>query len=136
VTILEATIAAALTAAALTAAAQFAVASARAARSAEERQLAADEASNVLERLFVRSWEELTREAAGKEGLSDAAQSRLHEGRIEVAIADEPPDESADGPALQMKRITVSVHWRNAAGEWVAPARLAAFKSRLAEASP
>lgn len=128
-TILEAMIAATIVVAALAATGQLAASSARAARTAEDRLLAAEEASNILERLFVLPWDELTPDIAVEQPLSTAAQERLRDPQLEATVVD-ASDSPDDSEAIEIKRITVSIRWRNAAGEWVQPMRLSAWRSR------
>ena len=130
-TVLEATISLVILAAALTGTTQLAVTASRASRVADDRLFAADEASNVMERLFVLDWEKLTSERANEEKLSELARSRLQDAALEIEVTSPTADDSnEDGATMQVKRIRVRIHWSNAAGERGRPVELSAWRSR------
>ena len=96
-------------------------------RSAERRQSAADEAANVLERLTLRPWDDLTPEAVRGVPLSDQARRVLPDGALSVQVAEAGKD-------VAMKRITVEVRWRDRAGGATKPVRLTAWVARRGRA--
>jgi hypothetical protein len=93
-------------------------------RGAGRRQIALQEAANLMEHLSARPWEELTPEAARSINLSRTSASSLRDGTLDVAIAPSPGDPLA-------KRITIVVRWGDAAGNTAAPVRLVAWVHRL-----
>ncbi len=95
-------------------------------RGAERRQVATQEAANLMERLAARPFDELTPESAKRLALSDHAKASLRDGSIDVVIA----AIAGDVPA---RRITIEVRWRDRSGEPVAPVRLVAWVHRRGE---
>jgi hypothetical protein len=94
-------------------------------RAADERQLALIEASNVVERLAVRPWNELTPKMPLPQ-LSPAVGSRLpgSELSVEVTAPDAQPD---------LKRIVVSLRWQDRAGQYVSPVKITTWRWKLKE---
>lgn len=95
-------------------------------RDAAQRQLAAQELANVMERLLARELSALTPEAIAAEELSAEAKARLPGGelRVTVTVADDSP------PA---KRVTAELRWRDSTGQTMAPIRLTAWKYQREE---
>lgn len=89
-------------------------------RAAARRLWAQQEAANIMERVTARPYAELTSDAAEDVELSAAAGRMLPDGQLDVSIED------ATG-ALPARKINVSIHWRNPAGEHVSPVRLTAW---------
>jgi Tfp pilus assembly protein PilV len=125
-TLVEATAAGVMLAAALVITAQLMTLSAAQTREVERRQLAGQQAANLLERLTATPWDELTAELAARQQLSADAQSRLPGVNLTVTV-----DAGDEQPAS--KRITVEIRWRNRAGEFTAPVSLSSWV--FAEAS-
>ncbi len=94
----------------------------------ENRLVALQEASNVLERLCLLEWEALTQSGTGSLKLSPAAKARLREARLNVRVVNEPfvVGQRADEhvPPFEFKRVVVEVAWKNEAGRSVPPVRL------------
>ena len=90
-------------------------------RVSERQQFALFEAANVMERLSILPWEELTAEKAAAISLSPEGKRRLNGGEIVVTI------EAAD-ETTEVRRIQVEVRWKNSAGEPESPARLTTWR--------
>jgi prepilin-type N-terminal cleavage/methylation domain-containing protein len=95
---------------------------ARERRASERRQRAVQEAANVMERLTARAWDDLDEEGVAGLELSPPSRKALPGGELKVAVA------AAEGTGL--KRVEVSVRWRNRSGEPEAPVRLVSWVSR------
>lgn len=87
-------------------------------RVSERRQRALHEASNLIERLATLPSSELNPATLRAAKLSDQTRQALPNGELKVAL-----DEGPEG----LKRLTVEIHYRDRAGEPVAPVRLTAF---------
>jgi hypothetical protein len=92
-------------------------------RGAGRRQVAVQEAANLMERLSARPGEELTSDTARSLKLSPSTALILRDGSLDVTI--EP---SAGDPSS--KRITILVRWLDAVGNPAAPVRLVAWVHR------
>jgi len=90
-------------------------------RAAEDRRAAMREAANVMERLAVRPWNELTPEAVADLRLSNEAANALRGATLKIDVTDQPGEP-------QGKRIVVEVHWRDSAGKSLPPRRLTAWR--------
>ncbi|MCH8828906.1 MAG: type II secretion system protein [Planctomycetes bacterium] len=95
-------------------------------RAADARQVAVQEATNVLERFTAREWDEVTQEAADAVKLSADAAATLREARLQVTV-------HADQKQPLAKRITVLLRWKNRVGEDLSPVRLTSFVYRRSE---
>jgi type II secretory pathway pseudopilin PulG len=93
------------------------------------RQIAVQEANNLLERITGRDWDEIDESKLASIELSPRAKQSLPaaELRIQVQPEDGPP------PA---KRIVVEVGWQAHGPDAVATVRLSAWKHRRAEDAP
>jgi Tfp pilus assembly protein PilE len=90
-------------------------------RALDQRQAVLCEAANIMERLSVRPWNDLTSETLSKISLSPEIQTALSEGELKIELADEDAKPAA-------KRITVTIRWQDQYGQWVEPARLVAWR--------
>ena len=98
-------------------------------RASEHRELALLEAHNLLRRITLRPWQDLTSDAFVHEALSDAGQ-QLPKATLNVAV-------TATAAAPPAKRIEVRVGYALPSGRPAAPVRLAAWvHQRPAERSP
>ena len=113
-TLLETTVAAVLVAAAGVLAAQMAASSARQQRSIGQRQVALEEASNLLESLCSLSVAELDALDKAARPVSASATELLPGGKMEIEIA---PDDGG-----RARRIAVHTSWRAPQGR--APRRI------------
>jgi hypothetical protein len=98
-------------------------------RAAQRRERALWEASNLLERLSARPWEELSPEAARALALSPAALQALPGAELKVEVTDQ------DRP-LPARRLQVEIRWRDRSGGFEAPIRLATWVNRPGREKP
>jgi Tfp pilus assembly protein PilE len=89
----------------------------------DQRQTALHEAANIMERLGVKPWDELTAEKLSEISLSPELKSALPEGEIKIELADENAKPTA-------KRITITIRWQDQSGQWTQPVRLVAWRYR------
>lgn len=89
-------------------------------RAAESRQIAVLEAANVIERLSVRKWEDVTPESAAKIKLSPSAARSLRDPVLKVTVAPVKDDPDA-------KRVALELRWKNREGDSLQPVRLTRF---------
>ena len=89
-----------------------------------QRRLATRELANAMEHAMVISWSELKFEEPPTLKLSAAAEQRLVEPRLSVAIVNDQEGETS------VKRLTVQIDWLNRAGQRVAPLRLVAWRHK------
>jgi type II secretory pathway pseudopilin PulG len=92
-------------------------------RGVDQQQLATLELANVMERVAVRPWSELTPQAAAEETLSPAIRSQLSnaELKVDVSTSDAEPD---------AKRIVASLRWQGRAGVMLPPLTITTWKYR------
>ena len=95
-------------------------------RSVERRERAVLEASNLLERVAARPWDELSTEALGSIRMAEASAAFMPGSTLELKVV--PHD---DAPAR--KRITVEIRWLDRSGRPEAPVRLVAWAYRRGE---
>jgi Tfp pilus assembly protein PilV len=128
---LECSVALVILGAAVLAAAQMTVAVTGQQRAATQRQLARQEAANLLERLFALPDRELADWTADEVPLelSETARHWLP-GAVATAAVTSPDD-----PPIPSRRIHVQVGWTDKAGRPARPVRLVAWRS-LSEAQP
>ncbi len=115
-----------LLAAMLTISLQMLSAKAAQQRSLDRRQIAAQQAANVMEHLAAVPWDELTPESARQLQLPEQAPRALPNGQLEIEISSPPEEPDA-------KRVTVEIRWRNGAGKLVSPVRLVTWRFREIE---
>ncbi len=123
-TITEIVVTCVVLAATLTVCVQFLGAAAAQRRAVRNRQAAIQQSASVMERLCVRSWDELTPQYAAGVQLSDELRQILPESSLEVDITPAPEDPDA-------KRITVVVRWPDRSGRPQLTHRLVAWKYRI-----
>jgi hypothetical protein len=90
-------------------------------RAAWQREVANQEAANLMEGLSARPWDKLTTELAADLRLSPEALPSLPGGRADIRI---------DGPSgtPEAKRIIVTIEWHTSNGVSVGPVRLVAWR--------
>jgi Tfp pilus assembly protein PilV len=120
---IECTVALVILGAAVLTAAQMTVAVTGQQRTATQRQLARQEAANLMERLFALSDQQLAewKPDQGQPALSEAASQWLPGVTAAVTISsrDDPPSG---------KRIAVEIRWTNEADRAARPVRLVAWR--------
>ena len=89
-------------------------------RGAGRRQVALQEAANLMERLAARPVDELTPELARSQALSERARAILRDGTLEVTIGPAEGEPSA-------RSIAIRIDWGNGSGGRAAPVRLVAW---------
>jgi hypothetical protein len=127
--LLETAISALMLTIAMALAAQVTASVAAERRAWDRRGVAAAEVANALERISARPFDAL---AVGPiEGLSPSAAAAATLPGVELTA------EAADDPAgdLPARRVTITVRWRNRAGDWEAPARLVTWIHQRKEAA-
>ncbi len=92
-------------------------------RAVERRQRALVEASNLLERIAARPYDEITPEAAGRCRLAGPTADFLPGATLYLKV-----DTSTDAPGR--KKIAVEIRWRDRSGRPEAPIRLVAWTYR------
>jgi type II secretory pathway pseudopilin PulG len=118
---IELLVAAGLLATLLTVCVQLSGAASAEQRALRQRQAAMNEAANVLERLSIRPWNELTDKGLAEFPLSTAARQSLPEGRLEVHVV-QPADQAG------AKRISVQIRWPDRDGRPEKAVRLTAWR--------
>jgi type II secretory pathway component PulJ len=122
IALLEVSIATVLVAALMTLFVQVLGVMAAQRRAADQRQVALQQAANVMERCTALAWPEATSDALARIG-GEVEQRQGHVGRLSVTLHAPPDDPAA-------KRITVEIYVPNAAGGERAVARLTAWMYR------
>jgi hypothetical protein len=92
-------------------------------RAVGRRERAVVEASNLMERIAARPFEEITPESLAALKLPEAARASLPGSTLNATLA-----AMDDAPAR--KRITVEIRWRGRSGQSEAPVRLVAWTYR------
>jgi hypothetical protein len=126
-TVMEATVALVILASAIAVGARTMATSAVQRRAAAQRSAAALEAANVLERVMAGDFDTLA-EGNEKPALSDSAAKILPAAELKILVDEPQTVEGAD--ALEARRVTVELRWKNSAGLWAAPVRLSAWRHR------
>jgi Tfp pilus assembly protein PilV len=98
-------------------------------RAAERRQWAIQEAANVMERLVVQPWDELTSDVEEAIDLSPQASAVLPDAELQVTVAAEPDQPDA-------KRLSVAVRWRPRPDQAAVQVRLTSWVYPRKEAQP
>ncbi len=98
-------------------------------RASRQRELAIGEVANLLERVTALPWEAITQEATSSWQLSGDAHARIREPELSIDIR-EAVVEGESGPAIDEKRIAVSLSWLRRDGTRVAPVELIAWVYR------
>ncbi|MDA1055298.1 MAG: hypothetical protein O3C40_33170 [Planctomycetota bacterium] len=94
-------------------------------REVSQTRLATQEVANVMERLMVLSWDELTTEATTRFAVSEESAADLDDPQMSITVSD--LDDS-----LPSKTIEIALSWRDQANRRVDPVRLVAWKHRVA----
>ena len=92
-------------------------------RAVERRERAVLEASNIMERIAARPWEELSTEALQSIKLSESSAAFLPGSTLELKVI-------AQEDVPVRKKITVEIRWRDRSGRDEAPVRLVAWTYR------
>ncbi len=92
-------------------------------RAIEHRQLAVQEAANLMERLCGRPWPQLTPEAVRQVQLREEMRQVLPGAELAIDVV-----QPAGEPAA--KRISVQIRWQDKANRATRPVRLVAWKYR------
>jgi hypothetical protein len=92
-------------------------------RGAERRQLAFQEAANVMEQLNTRSWESLTTDALKSISLSSAAKQGLSQAKLTVNVTPVAGDPAS-------KKVNVEITWQSESGQPARPLRLMSWVHR------
>ena len=90
-------------------------------REVAQRQLATQEVANVMERVMVLPWNELTTESATQFDISRVSADALNDPQLSIAISN--VDDS-----LPTKLIEITLSWRDLANRRVEPVRLVAWR--------
>jgi hypothetical protein len=90
-------------------------------REVAQTRLATQEVSNVMERVIVLPWDELTTEAIAGRNISDLSAVALDDPQISISVAE------LDA-TLPTKQIEIALSWRDHAHRRVEPVRLVAWK--------
>jgi hypothetical protein len=90
-------------------------------REVAQTRLATQEVSNVMERVIVLPWDELTTEAITGRNISDLSAGTLDDPQISITVAE------LDA-TLPTKQIEIALSWRDHAHRRVEPVRLVAWK--------
>jgi len=124
VLLVEALVAVAMLAVAIVVGARLLAALAMQRRTMAEYQLATVEAGNVLERLSIVPWDDLTGSLVEKVQLGQVAREQLPEASLEVEI-------TPVGENPQAKRVVVRVRWKARAAQADHVVRLVAWRYKL-----
>jgi hypothetical protein len=98
-------------------------------RQIEQRDWAAGEAANLMERAYLLPWEQLTTERLGPLQPSDSCRERLRD--VDVRMTVRTTEGEANG-----RQITIQLDWLSPGGQRVAPLRLTAWRFPGAEDQP
>ena len=96
-------------------------------RAAEQRQRAALEVANLMERITAYPADRVTPELARGMTISETARQSLR--NFELAV-DVTGGEPAAAPDRAARRISITLRWRGPSGQWEAPVRLTSWKER------
>lgn len=119
--LVETAIGVALAAVVMIAVAQLVAVVAKQRREVAQTNLAAQEVANVMERVMVLPWDQLTTEAAERFVATLPPAAALDDPQLSITVSD------SDDP-LPTKQIEVALSWRDLARRRVEPVRVAAWK--------
>ena len=125
--LLEATMSLAIVALVIAGVAQLLVLAAQQRRFAAQRELAVNEAANLMEQCMTLPWNQLEQVQVDETELSENSRKHLPDAALEISI-----QQADEGGA---KQIAIQIDWRNPAGQRVRPIRLVAWRHRLEEDS-
>jgi hypothetical protein len=91
-------------------------------RACDRRHWAAQEVSNVMERLTARPYDAVTAGHARELTLSPQAHQMLPGAELQVEVTEDDP---AGGKGS--KRVAIQLRWHDRSGGWDAPARLTSW---------
>jgi hypothetical protein len=94
-------------------------------KAAERREVALQEAANLMERLTAHPFEQVTPELAARCALSPSASLRLPDAELKVDVSESHPD-----AGRSVKRIAIQLRWRARGDELAAPVRLTSWIER------
>ena len=94
-------------------------------REVARTRLATQAVANVMERVMVLPWNELTAEAASRFDVADELSATLDDPRLSINVSN--LDDS-----LPTKQIEIALSWRDQADRRVEPVRLVAWKHQPA----
>jgi hypothetical protein len=94
-------------------------------KAAERRELALQEAANLMERLAAHPFDQVTPELASRCALSPRASLRLPDAELKVDVSEGHPD-----AGRSVKRIAIQLRWRSRGDELAAPVRLTSWIER------
>ena len=89
-------------------------------RAADRRQAATQEVANIMERIDLQGWQQLSENSLASIAISDQAQRFLTDARLETKI------QAEEGPPAS-KRVTIELSWKNYARDYVAPVRVTSW---------
>ena len=96
-------------------------------RAIQRRQLALQDAANLMEEIMVLPWDDAEKERIRNFQLSDQTNDALPSATLEFDIVDEAAQPRA-------KRVTITISWLNRAGQIAKPVKLTAWKYDLWDA--
>jgi hypothetical protein len=91
-------------------------------REVAQSQLATQEVANVMERVIVMPWDELTTEAAAQFDISHESATTLDDPQLSISI-------SNFNDSLPTKQIEITLSWRDLANRRVEQVRLVAWQN-------
>jgi hypothetical protein len=94
-------------------------------RSADRRQRAILEVTNIMERITALPFDEVTPERARRLSITPEAAGSLPGAELSVDVLDQQP-----APGRPARRIAVRLRWKGRSGEWEAPVRLTTWIER------
>lgn len=98
-------------------------------QSGERRQLAMQEVANLMEELSVREWSQLTAEGTEDITLTPAVQAALPDAELTIRILPEESEVAAvEADAIEVRRIEISLRWREQGDQFIAPVRLTTWR--------
>ena len=121
--IVEMIVASVLLAAVMAASVQMLVVSSAGRRALQRRQVALQEASNLMEHLAARPWDDLTPQAVAAVQPSQWARQALSQPSVEIEIVASPDDPAA-------KRIAVTLDWQQGSGRQRPRVQLVSWRYR------
>jgi hypothetical protein len=131
--LLEITMALALATAAMVALAQLMVFVAHQRRETERTRIAAREVANLMERVMILPWEQVTPDHLSRLQISDETQRRLASAELRIFVDEGAGDDHPQG--LRQREVRIVLTWRDAAGLRVQPVELSAWRFAAAQSA-
>jgi len=119
--LVETAIGIALAAVVMIAVAQLVAVVAKQRHEVAQTRLATQEVANVMERMMVLPWDDLTSEAGKGFDVSQESAPALDDPRLSITV-------SGSDDSLPTKKIEIALSWRDQANRRVEPVRLVAWK--------